>query len=107
KFSKSAEGIAVDPSKVQDVLTWKQPQTITEIRSFLGLTGYYRRCIANFSKIAKPMTSLLQKNAKFIWSPKCEEAFQTLKKLLTSAPIIAQTNVSKPFDIYCDASWSA
>ena len=61
----SAEGIAVDPSKVRDVLNWKQPQTITEIRSFLGLAGYYRRFIANFSKISKPLTSLLQKNAKF------------------------------------------
>src|SRR5438105_3255367 len=103
----SAEGIAVDPSKVRDVLTWKQPQTITEIRSFLGLAGYYRRFIANFSKIAKPMTSLLQKNVKFIWSPECEEAFQTLKKLLTSAPILAQPDTSKPFDIYCDASGSS
>ena len=88
------------------VLNWKQPQTITEIRSFLGLSGYYRRFIANFSKIAKPMTSLLHKNAKFIWSPECEEAFQVLKKLLTSAPILAQPDTSKPFDIYCDASGS-
>ena len=102
----SAEGIAVDPSKVREVLNWKQPQTVTEIRSFLGLAGYYRRFIANFSKIAKPMTSLLHKNVKFIWSPKCEEAFQILKKLLTSAPILAQPDTSKPFDIYCDASGS-
>src|SRR6266498_260538 len=102
----SAEGIAVDPIKVRDVLNWKQPQTIMEIQSFLGLAGHYRCFIANFSKTAKPMTSLLQKNAKFIWSPECEEGFQTLKKLLTSAPILAQPDVSKPFDIYCDASGS-
>jgi len=102
----SAEGIAIDPSKVREVLNWKQPQTVTEIRSFLGLAGYYRRFIANFSKIAKPMTSLLHKNAKFIWSPECEEAFQVLKKLLTSAPVLAQPDTSKPFDIYCDASGS-
>ncbi|WVZ89982.1 hypothetical protein U9M48_036326 [Paspalum notatum var. saurae] len=81
----SAKGVAVDPSKVEDVLNWKQPQTVTEIRSFLGLAGYYRRFIKDFSKIAKPMTALTQKNAKFAWSPKCEEAFGTLKKLLTSA----------------------
>ncbi|WVZ70258.1 hypothetical protein U9M48_018935 [Paspalum notatum var. saurae] len=102
----SAKGVAVDPSKVEDVLNWKQPQTMTEIRSFLGLAGYYRRFIKDFSKIAKPMTALTQKNAKFAWSPKCEEAFGTLKKLLTSAPVLAQPDITKPFDVYCDASGS-
>ncbi|WVZ70796.1 hypothetical protein U9M48_019433 [Paspalum notatum var. saurae] len=102
----SAKGVAVDPSKVEDVLNWKQPQTVTEIRSFLGLAGYYRRFIKDFSKIAKPMTTLTQKNAKFAWSPKCEEAFGTLKKLLTSAPVLAQPDITKPFDVYCDASGS-
>ncbi|WVZ89977.1 LOW QUALITY PROTEIN: hypothetical protein U9M48_036322 [Paspalum notatum var. saurae] len=72
-------------SKVEDVLNWKRPRIVTEIRSFLGLAGYYRRFIKDFSKIAKPMTALTQKNAKFAWSQKCEEAFGTLKKLLTSA----------------------
>ncbi|WVZ52955.1 hypothetical protein U9M48_003953 [Paspalum notatum var. saurae] len=80
----SAKGVIVDPSKVEDVLKWKQPQTVTEIQSFLGLAGYYRRFIKDFSRISKPMTALTQKNAKFAWSPKCEEAFGTLKKLLTS-----------------------
>ncbi|WVZ89831.1 hypothetical protein U9M48_036187 [Paspalum notatum var. saurae] len=102
----SAKGVAVDPSKVEDVLNWKQPQTVTEIRSFLGLAGYYRRFIKYFSKIAKPMTALTQKNAKFAWSPKCEEAFGTLKKLLTSAPVLAQPDITKSFDVYCDASGS-
>ncbi|WVZ80247.1 LOW QUALITY PROTEIN: hypothetical protein U9M48_027739 [Paspalum notatum var. saurae] len=77
---------------------------VTEIRSFLGLAGYYRRFIKDFSKIAKPMTALTQKNAKFAWSPKCEEAFGTLKKLLTSTPVLAQSDITKPFDVYCDAS---
>ena len=94
----------MDPSKVEDVLNWKQPQTLTDIRSFLGLAGYYRRFIKDFSKIAKPMTALLMKNAKFVWSPKCEEAFQTLKKLLTTAPVLAQPDITKSFDVYCDAS---
>ncbi|WVZ97472.1 hypothetical protein U9M48_043006, partial [Paspalum notatum var. saurae] len=101
KFSKCA---FVDPSKVKDVLNWKQPETVTEIRSFLGLAGYYRRFIKDFSKIAKPMTSLTKKNAKFVWGPKCEEGFQELKKLLTTAPVLAQPDVTKPFDVYCDAS---
>ncbi|WVZ89384.1 hypothetical protein U9M48_035799 [Paspalum notatum var. saurae] len=72
--------------------------------SFLGLAGYYRRFIKDFSKTAKPMTSLTKKNAKYLWSSNCEEAFQTLKKLLTSAPVLAQPDVTKPFDVYCDAS---
>ncbi|WVZ80774.1 hypothetical protein U9M48_028227 [Paspalum notatum var. saurae] len=100
----SAKGVAVDPSKVKDVLNWKQPETVTEIRSFLGLAGYYRRFIKDFSKTAKLMTSLTKKNAKYVWSSNCEEAFQTLKKLLTSALVLAQPDVTKPFDVYCDAS---
>ncbi|WVZ81516.1 hypothetical protein U9M48_028883 [Paspalum notatum var. saurae] len=100
----SEKGVAVDPSKVKDVLNRKQPETVTEIRSFLGLAGYYRRFIKDFSKIAKPMTSLTKKNASFTWGPKCEEGFQELKKLLTTAPVLAQPDVTKPFDVYCDAS---
>ncbi|WVZ75642.1 hypothetical protein U9M48_023679 [Paspalum notatum var. saurae] len=100
----SEKGVAVDPSKVEDALNWKQPETVTEIRSFLSLVGYYCRFIKDFSKTAKPMTSLTKKNAKYMWSPNCEEAFQTLKKLLTSAPVLAQPDVTKPFDVYCDAS---
>ena len=73
------EGVSVDPSKVQDVLDWKSPRSVHQIHQFLGLAGYYRRFIPDFSKIAQPMTKLLQKEAKFDWSPACEEAFQSLK----------------------------
>ncbi|WVZ93652.1 hypothetical protein U9M48_039617 [Paspalum notatum var. saurae] len=100
----SEKGVAVDPSKVEDVLNWKQPETVTEIRSFLGLAGYYRRFIKDFSKTVKPMTSLTNKNTKYLWDPKCEEAFTSFKQSLTSAPVLAQPNVTKPFDVYCDAS---
>jgi hypothetical protein len=100
----SAEGIVVDPSKIQEVLEWKFPKSVTQIHSFLGLVGYYRQFISNFSKIAKPMTQLLEKEAKFKWSPQCEEAFLTLKKLLTTAPVLAQPDIEKPFDVYCDAA---
>jgi hypothetical protein len=99
-----AEGIAVDQSKVQEVLDWKSPKSVRQICSFLGLAGYYRRFIPNFSKIARPMTQLLEKEAKFKWSPQCKEAFLTLKKLLTTAPVLAQPDIEKPFDVYCDAS---
>jgi hypothetical protein len=100
----SGEGILVDPTKVQEVLDWKAPITVHEVWSFLGLVGYYRRFIPDFSKIAKPMTQLLEKDRKFDWTPKCEQAFHTLRTLLTSAPVLAQPDIKKPFDVYCDAS---
>jgi hypothetical protein len=100
----SVEGIAVDPSKVQEVLDWKSPRLVMQIHSFLGLAGYYCRFIPNFSKITKPMTKLLDKDTKFKWSPQCEEAFLTLKELLTTTPVLAQPNIDQPFNVYCDAS---
>jgi hypothetical protein len=98
----SAEGIAVDPSKVQEVLDWKSTRSVTQIRSFLRLAKYYHRFIPNFSKIAKPMIKL--QDAKFKWSPQCEEAFLTSKKLLITAPVLAQPDIEKSFDLYYDAS---
>jgi hypothetical protein len=100
----STEGVAIDPSKVQEVLKWKSLRSVTQIHSFLGLAGYYHRFIPNFSKIAKPMTMLLEMDAKFKWSQECEEAFLTLKNLLTTSPILAQPDIEKPFDVYCDTS---
>jgi hypothetical protein len=100
----STEGIAVESSKVQEVLDWKSPRSMTQICSFLGLAGYYRRFIPNFSEIAKPMIQLLEKEAKFKWTSQCEEVFLTLKKLLTTAPVLAQSDIKKLFDVYCDAS---
>jgi hypothetical protein len=97
------DGISIDPTKVQEVLDWKAPTTVFEVRSFIGLAGYYRRFILDFSKIAKPMTQLFHKDVKLVWNPECEEAFHTLRTLLTSAPILAQPNIEKPFDVYCDA----
>jgi hypothetical protein len=99
-----AEGISIDPIKVQEVLEWKAPKSVTQIRSFLGLVGYYRRFIPNFSNIVNPMTKLLEKDAKFKWSQECEEVFLTLKKLLTTACVLAQSDIKKLFDVYCDAS---
>jgi len=96
--------ISVDPSKIQDVLNWKTLESVSEIRSFLGLAGYYRQFVPKFSKIARPMTELLKKGVRFSWDDKCEQAFQTLRKLLTSAPVLAQPDITRPFNVYCDAS---
>jgi hypothetical protein len=76
------EGIVVDPAKVTTVTEWEPPKNTREIRSFLGLAGYYQRFIENFSKIAKPMTELLKKEKKFEWTKACENSFQELKKRL-------------------------
>ena len=84
------------------MLSWDQPKSVTEVRSFLGLAGYYRRFIENFSKIAKPMTELLKKDKKFLWSDACEESFQVLKKRLTTAPVLVLPDVHRGFDIFCD-----
>jgi hypothetical protein len=100
----SQAGIAVDPDKVQEVMNWKPPTTVRQIRSFLGLAGYYRRFIPDFSRIAKPITELLKKEAKFVWGQKCKDAFHALRQHLTTTPVLAQPDSSNPFDVYCDAS---
>ncbi|GJU34630.1 putative reverse transcriptase domain-containing protein [Tanacetum coccineum] len=97
-------GIHMDPSKIKAVKNWKAPTTPSEIRSFLGLAGYYRRFIVNFSKIAKPLTSLTQKNKKYKWGVEQEEAFQTLKDNLCNAPILSFPGGVEDFVVYCDAS---
>jgi hypothetical protein len=80
----SKEGIVVNPSKVASVLEWEAPKNVKQIRGFLGMAGYYIRFIEGFSKIAGPMTKLLQKNTPFVWSEECEASFQTLKEKLTT-----------------------
>jgi hypothetical protein len=100
----SKGGISMDSSKVRDVLSLNAPTSVGDIRSFLGLAGYYQRVIKDFSKISKPMTELLEKDKKFEWTPACEASFQELKKQLTTAPILVMSDMEKPFSIYCDAS---
>ncbi|GJV21609.1 reverse transcriptase domain-containing protein [Tanacetum coccineum] len=90
--------------KIEAVKNWKAPTTPWEDRSFLGLAGYYRRFIVNFSKIAKPLTLLTQKNQKYEWGGKEEEAFQTLKNNLCDAPILSLPDGIEDFVVYCDAS---
>ncbi|GKB01869.1 putative reverse transcriptase domain-containing protein [Tanacetum coccineum] len=99
-----SKGIHVDPAKIESIKDWASPKSATEIRQFLGLAGYYRRFIEGFSKIAKPMTKLTQKNVKFDWGEKEEAAFQLIKQKLCSAPILALPKGSENFIVYCDAS---
>ena len=98
------DGISVDPGKVDAVLNWRRPNAMIEIRSFLGLGGYYRRFIKGFSKIALPLTRLTQKGVKFEWSNDCERSFQELKERLVIAHILTIPSSSREFVVYSDAS---
>ncbi|GKD49011.1 putative reverse transcriptase domain-containing protein, partial [Tanacetum coccineum] len=98
------KGIHVDPAKIESIKDWASPKSPIEIRQFLGLAGYYRRFIEGFSKIAKSMTKLTQKNVKFDWGEKEEAAFQLIKQKLCSTPILALRKGSANFIVYCDVS---
>jgi hypothetical protein len=100
----SAGGVSVDPSKVKNVINWMPPTTDSVIQSFLGLAGYYQWFIKDFSKIAKPMMKLLEKNKAFEWTAEYQASFEELKKRLTSALVLVLPNLTKKFDIYCDSS---
>jgi hypothetical protein len=100
----SKGGIAVDSAKVTAIMDWKTPSTVLKIRSFLGLAGYYRRFIEGFSKIAKPMTSLLEMGKEFKWTDECQGSFDQLGSKLMATPVLIMPNLQKNFDVYCDAS---
>ncbi|GJU91695.1 reverse transcriptase domain-containing protein [Tanacetum coccineum] len=100
----NANGIHVDPSKIEDVKKWKAHRTLTKVRSFIGLAGYYRRFIENFSKIAKSLTILTQKSKTFDWGEEQELAFQTLKDKLCNTPVLALLDGPEDFVVCCDAS---
>ena len=94
----------MDPTKVDTVTNWEAPTIVEEIRSFLGLAGYYRRFSENFSKIAKPMMELLKKDTKFTWTEECEASFQELKKRLVKSPVLILPDQNKDYEVYYDAS---
>ncbi|XP_073151776.1 uncharacterized protein [Henckelia pumila] len=102
----SAKGIEVDPSKVEAVQNWVAPKNATDIQSFLGLVGYYRQFIHDFSKISLPLTSLTRKGVKFKWSEKCEKSFAELKERLMFAPVLTIPEGTGRFVVYTDASKS-
>jgi hypothetical protein len=102
----SRKGVAMDPKKVDSVVQWPKPETVTEVRAFLGLAGYYRRFIAKFSEIAAPLTSLTRDGVNVLkdWDEACDTAFQELKTAITTAPVLVLPDLSKPFVVYSDAS---
>ncbi|KAE8687190.1 Detected protein of unknown function [Hibiscus syriacus] len=102
----SARGIQVDPSKIEAIVNWKRPKNISEICSFLGLAGYYRRFVEGFSIIASPLTKLLRKNVSFDWGEAQHESFEKLKAVLTQAPVLIQPESGKDFTVYSDTSHS-
>ena len=100
----SASGVSMDPEKVEAMMSWERPKSVFEIHNFLGLAGYYRRFIEDFSRLATPMTRLTRKEVKFDWDDRCKEAFQELKRRLTTASILIVPNRGQGYTVYCDAS---
>lgn len=98
------DGISVDPHKIEAVVNWPRPTTVTEVRSFLGLAGYYRRFVEGFSTIAMPLTQLTRKGVPFEWTAPHEDAFQELKRRLVEAPILTVPSGRGGFVVYSDSS---
>ena len=99
----SGDGVSPDPEKREAVQTWPVPQNVTDLRSFLGFSYYYRKFIPNFSKIACPLIKLTQKGNKFDWTPDCQKAFKDLKRCVTQPPILGYPAVDIPFILDTDA----
>ena len=100
----SAEGIRVDPAMIEAMVNWKPPQSVIEVRSFLGLAGYYRRFVKGFSVITSPLTKLLKKGVKFEWTDRCQDSFEQLKEMLVEALVLTQSTPGKEYTLYSDAS---
>ena len=100
----STEGIRVDPVKIEAVMNWKPPRNVTEVRSFLGLAGYYQRFVQGFSIIASSLTRLLRKGVKLEWDDKCQSNFERLKEMQVEAPVLIQPTSGRDYAMYSDAS---
>lgn len=94
----------MDPEKIESILKWPTPKTLKQVRGFLGLTGWYRRFISNFADVTHPISSILCKKKKFEWTEEAQNAFNKIKELLTTAPILKNPDFSKKFYVQCDAS---
>ncbi|KAL9830708.1 hypothetical protein AtNW77_Chr3g0192341 [Arabidopsis thaliana] len=93
----SVERVSVDAEKIEAIRDWPRPTNATEIRSFLGLGGYYRRFVKGFASMTHPMTKLAGKDVPFVWSPECEEGFVSMNKMLTSTPVLALPEHGEPY----------
>ena len=100
----TAQGIEVDPAKIEAIASWPQPKTVTQVRSFLGLAGFYRRFVKDFGSIAAPLNELTKKDVPFVWSDAQHDAFMLLKDRLTHAPLLQLPDFNKTFELECDAS---
>jgi hypothetical protein len=100
----SKDGVEVDNYKIVAIQNWPTPMNVSQVRSFLGLAGFYRRFVKDFSTIAAPLNELTKKGVVFLWGAAQDNAFDELKRLLTSAPLLALPNFNKQFEIECDAS---
>ena len=100
----SASGVSEDLEKVEAVMSWERLKLVFEIHNFLGLAGYYRKFIEDFSQLAAPMTKLTHKEVKFKWNDLCERAFQKLKRRLTSTSVLIVLELGQRYTVYCDAS---
>ena len=100
----SAEGIRVDPVTIEAIVNWHPPRNVTEVRSFLGLAGYYRRFVPGFSVIASSLTRLLRKGVKFEWDDKCQSSFKILKEILVKALVLILPTSGRDYTVYSDAS---
>ena len=99
----SAEGAYGDPQKIKAIVNWKPPTNVTEIRSFMGLAGYYQKFVQGFSKLAAPLTKLTMKEEKFVWSEACQQSFDELKRKLTSAPVLTLPSGQDRYTVYCES----
>ena len=106
----SPQGIATDPAKIEAILKWPRPKTVTDVRSFTGFTNYYRKFIKGYAKVARPLHELTsgenakRKNRPVEWDDRCQESFEALKKLCSECPVLAYADYSKPFVLHTDAS---
>ena len=102
----SEEEIRVDPKKIEVIIEWKPPRNVTDVRSFLGLAGYYKMFVKGFSMTTTPMTRLLQKNVRFEWTEECQASFEMMKAFLTEAPVLTQLTYGKEYMIFSDSSFN-
>jgi hypothetical protein len=98
-----SQGIRTDPDKVSAIRDLGTPPSVTEVRSFLGMTGYYRQCVPNYAQVSEPLIALIRKHVRFSWDSACDVAFNTLKRLLISSHVMTPPDINQPYKLHTDA----